>query len=481
MNSVKKLCNSCGKSIATSQIARHQASHEVNFQCVYCSMSFNRKDSYKRHLNLHGNKYSETIVEPNLLPMVKFTIDDKKVIDNLVNFQVVPPNIPLNNKTPDFIHPFTCKVMGPRGSGKTSFTVSYIEQIASLTFGKIFIVTGSPDQPLYIKLKENSQIFFIALDELDSVIKSNRDILIVLDDVMKETRFSHTLETLYTRGRHQHISIMSLEQDMFYSNHIERRNADYFILTRIRDTSCLEEFYKTYCRDIAQWLFIELYEIAIKPALGFIIIDFMSHQFKYRINSLNTYYSTEHGQMRYILGQADKKLVELNAIFINNRSNFLNRSKNANNCVKTYAKPYNQHALPPSSIDNTLEAVTESKKTYCFTPVNQQCITISELMAIHSDSMRTALLEYRNIRKEFDVEFVLYIKLCSSNEHTIGEKSRSKDLYTKTYHIVDDQDVFDLLDDDGESEMNKLILNCKFESGWSFDTIQRLEMKLYFR
>ena len=96
------------------------------------------------------------------------------MIDSIVNFQVTPPNIPLNNKTPNFIHPFTCKIMGPRGSGKTSFTVSYIQKIASLTFAKIYVVTASPDQSLYIALKENSQVFFIALEELDAVVKCNR-------------------------------------------------------------------------------------------------------------------------------------------------------------------------------------------------------------------------------------------------------------------------------------------------------------------
>ena len=129
---------------------------------------------------------------------------------------------------------------------------------------------------------------------------------------MKETRFSHMLETLYTRGRHQHISIISLEQDMFYSSNIERRNADYFILTRIRDVSCLQEFYKRYCRDVQQWRFIELYEMAVKPELGYIIIDFISHQFKYRINSLNIYYNIQHKQLRYIYGKNDDKIKQQN-------------------------------------------------------------------------------------------------------------------------------------------------------------------------
>src|SRR5277367_2464393 len=149
MNSIKKLCNSCGKSIATGNIARHQASHQAWLQCEHCPASFNRKDSYKRHPNLHATLYADSSVERNVASNTEFTVADKKVIDSLVNFQVMPPNVPLNNKTPDFIHPFTCKVMGPRGSGKTSFTVSYILQIAYLTFAKIFIITMSPDQPLY--------------------------------------------------------------------------------------------------------------------------------------------------------------------------------------------------------------------------------------------------------------------------------------------------------------------------------------------
>ena len=313
MNSIKKVCSNCNKYVDKSNFARHQASrNNVIISCNQCSMKFNRKDSYKRHLSLHGNIQNDANEESNVLPSLEFTIDDKKVIENLVNFQVKLPNIPFNNKTPDFKHPFTCKVIGPRGSGKTSFTVSYIQQIACLTFAKIYIVTASPDQPLNTKLKEKSQVYFIALDELDSVVKSNRDILIVLDDMMRETRFSHMLEVLYTGGRHQHISIISLEQDLFYSSHVERRNADYFILMRIRDFSCMQEFYKRYCRDVQQWRFIELYEMAVKPVLGYMIIDFVSPQFKYRINALNIYYNSQHRQLRYIIGKADDTIKEKN-------------------------------------------------------------------------------------------------------------------------------------------------------------------------
>ena len=247
--------------------------------------------------------------------------------DSIINFHVNPSSTSGNSGTADFVHPFSCKIMGPRGSGKTSFTVSYIQQIAYLTFTKIYIVTASPDQPLYSQLKDNCQILFISFEELQAVIKSSKDILVVLDDMMKETRFDRTIEALYTRGRHQRISVISLEQDMFYSNCVERRNVDYFILTRIRDESCLQEFYKRYCRDVQQWRFIELYELAVRPSLGYIIIDFVNHEFKYRINSLNMYYNREHYNLRYIWGPSDRALEDLNCQLKGNFKSFISNKK----------------------------------------------------------------------------------------------------------------------------------------------------------
>src|SRR5277367_1211116 len=55
MNSIKKACKTCGKSIDQAHIARHQASHKPNFRCDYCHMVFTRKDNYKHHLERHGN------------------------------------------------------------------------------------------------------------------------------------------------------------------------------------------------------------------------------------------------------------------------------------------------------------------------------------------------------------------------------------------------------------------------------------------
>jgi Poxvirus A32 protein len=229
-----------------------------------------------------------------------FPIPQEQLKENLANFTVDIPQFTNQADTSNLIHPFSCKVVGPRGSGKTSFAISYIQKIACLTFKEIFIVTASQDQPLYELLKDNSQIFFITLDELGLVIKTHKDILIVLDDVMQEVRFNHTLETVFTRGRHQRISIMSLEQDLFYSNHIERRNADYFIIMRMRDTSSLIQFYKRFCSDIQQWRFIDVYGYAVEKPLGYLILDLVSYKYKYRVNSLNQYFNCNTNKIECI-------------------------------------------------------------------------------------------------------------------------------------------------------------------------------------
>jgi len=167
---------------------------------------------------------------------------------------------------------------------------------------------------------------------------------------------------------------MSLEQDLFYSNHVERRNVDYFILTRMRDTSCLQEFYKRYCRDIQQWRFIELYELSVEPALGYMIIDFVCPVIKYRINSLNTYYSIKHFKMRYILGKADDALTKLNIQLKTRFQSFLSKSKHKTEQSKQVV----------DSDDESIHSDEPSKKTTSLCQLN--CL-YCDLRGFLNDSM----------------------------------------------------------------------------------------------
>ena len=305
MSSSTRECFICRKNVEVKHYSRHLNSHSAEFQCIHCpSVSFTRKDNYIRHMKRHGlrNTYNEYEPSSNskTADLEPFVIKTEQLKQNAAKFTIDLPNFGNQEDTPFFIHPFTCKIIGPRGSGKTCFTISYIQKIACLMFPKIFIVTASHEQPLYDLLKDNSQVYFISLTELEATIKSHRDILIILDDVMQEARYNNTLETIFTRGRHQRISVMSLEQDLFYSNPVERRNADYYVLMRMRDTSCLIQFYKRFCSDVQQWRFVDIYEYSVANKLGYLIIDFVSHKYKYRLNSLNLYYDTDSIKMKCI-------------------------------------------------------------------------------------------------------------------------------------------------------------------------------------
>ena len=70
------------------------------------------------------------------------------------------------------------------------------------------------------------------------------------DDIMQEASYDSNLEKLYVRGGHLDISVMSLEQDPFYCNYVERRNADYYVLMKTRDALCLDTFYQRFCGDL---------------------------------------------------------------------------------------------------------------------------------------------------------------------------------------------------------------------------------------
>lgn len=56
--------------------------------------------------------------------------------------------------------------------------------------------------------------------------------MIILDDTMvelKDKKYKNIITNIYTKGRHFNISLISIEQDLYYTEPIQRRNSDYFI------------------------------------------------------------------------------------------------------------------------------------------------------------------------------------------------------------------------------------------------------------
>ena len=183
----------------------------------------------------------------------------------------------------DFIHPFTCKLFGSRGSGKTTWLINYLNfiELNNLNnFVNIFFITNSSNQKLFELLKCN--VTFITLKEFNlKVYKDNT--LVILDDMMLDVKDNPMIEQIYSRGRHCNISIFSLEQHSCYSNNVERVNTDYFLLFKFNDGINLDYFRKKFCSEVEDIVFKKINLYCLKSGLP-LIISMNSKKYKLRLN-----------------------------------------------------------------------------------------------------------------------------------------------------------------------------------------------------
>jgi len=250
-------CDSCNAHISKANISRHKS------HCKHAPFD-NTADEFKSNVD------------------VDFGLMDFKV-ESLTLF-ARPNQI-------NFISPFTCKIVAPRGGGKTTFVVNYILKNAQYQFSKVYFITSTPEQPLITMLDSIPNVIVGSTDLLTEDAIARSKVLIVLDDLMHDLRHNGHVQDLYCNGRHKAISIISLEQDLFYSNIVERRNVDYMVLFKIRDIEAMNRYYRNFCTDIPQWRFIDMYNFCVQNN-GFLIIDWIS-KYRYRLNSFNIYLNTE--------------------------------------------------------------------------------------------------------------------------------------------------------------------------------------------
>ena len=240
----------------------------------------------------------------------------------LQHFKVDPLKKIENDRIINFRAPFTVKVMAPRSGGKTTFTVNYILKNAQYIFRQIYFVTSTIDQLALNPLRDVSNVTIANSDILPEIL-NKRKILIILDDLMQELRNVKAIENIYSKGRHQEISIISLEQDTTYSDITERRNVDYYVLFQTRDRQCIKHFYRCFCSDMRYDEFSTYYNFCVFRK-GFAIIDFVSDLYKYRVNSFNNYYCKDDYEIYEIISNNNtSELLELNNHFKNYRRTHL--------------------------------------------------------------------------------------------------------------------------------------------------------------
>ena len=139
-----------------------------------------------------------------------YKINDFNV--GLKKFRILPFANLTNGSLINFKVPFTVKVMGPRGSGKTSFTVSYISLNVQYLFKHIYFITSTPDQNLLDCIRNLPNVSLFSVGLLDDAL-FKRYVLIVLDNLMQEVWNSKQIESIYSKGKHKKISFFSIEQD----------------------------------------------------------------------------------------------------------------------------------------------------------------------------------------------------------------------------------------------------------------------------
>lgn len=115
-------------------------------------------------------------------------------------------------------HPFTCIVSGPTKSGKTTFVKHLIENREKLIDTHIDKIWWcfSENQPLYNGLKNVKFIEGIPdLNKLKSF--SPMPQLLILDDLMHESKGNAQILKLFTRGcHHWNISVIHIVQNLFF-------------------------------------------------------------------------------------------------------------------------------------------------------------------------------------------------------------------------------------------------------------------------
>ena len=129
-------------------------------------------------------------------------------------------------------HPFTCVVSGPTGCGKTEFTIRLLQNCK-------FVISPAPDKIIWcfgVWQKSFERIndveFHEGIPDLSTFDGKNRTLL-VLDDLMHETKDDRVSKIFTKISHHMNVSVLYLTQNLFYSGKQNRTitlNAHYLVL-----------------------------------------------------------------------------------------------------------------------------------------------------------------------------------------------------------------------------------------------------------
>lgn len=129
-------------------------------------------------------------------------------------------------------HPFTCIVTGPSGCGKTEFTIRLLHHSKT-------VISPAPEKILWcygVWQKSFDRIsdveFHEGIPDL-ATFDGKRRTLLVLDDLMHETKDDRVSKIFTKISHHMNVSVLYLTQNLFYNGKQNRTitlNAHYLVL-----------------------------------------------------------------------------------------------------------------------------------------------------------------------------------------------------------------------------------------------------------
>ena len=206
--------------------------------------------------------------------------------------------------------PMRSIVLGPSGSGKTILLQNMILDIYEGCFDKLYVFSPSVNldhtwQPVkeYIKdklrIKDDDKEDPIYFDEYDSealmkimetqmkitdYMKKQKktkmfQVLIIIDDFADDPRFvrsSKLLHSLYTRGRHSYISVITATQVFNALHPIIRKNATDLYVYKLRNNKDLESLIEELSALAPKKVLLEMYSLATTEPYSFWYINLMA-------------------------------------------------------------------------------------------------------------------------------------------------------------------------------------------------------------
>ncbi len=170
--------------------------------------------------------------------------------------------------------------LGPSGSGKSSFVMSYLSKVGSKKFYDIFVFCGSGlGEPIYKFLKEKipEGHFYDEIDEfpdLNDIPDDGLEKLVIIDDfITLPKKKMEKLNKYLIAGRKKKLTIIMNAQNMTEVPTVCRRNINYFVIFKMNDDYLIKYVLRTYGFSAKKEQILNMYKYATEKPMNFLLID----------------------------------------------------------------------------------------------------------------------------------------------------------------------------------------------------------------